>query len=394
MDISTLAKLLEKLDPGQIKKIFPEKSDEEKFTNARKLAINIIESIRNNSVDIRTFDQLETAASEFRLIYSKFSGKTELASKACMNEAVLWAEVGLLERSIYLAGLAKERKIREPYRTQINSLPAHACCARYRQLEIVLSEIEISPNSIRRNEVLTLLREMRRSYLTQFTFFAGQAYLENPKHPMAAYKQSLACFLKAYELENSGQKAEADALVAAANGALRSLPEPNTESHFMNLQYHEMNFLEFMSFERLSAQHSSARERLQHFSTLSKELKKEGNVRQTQMSFAFAPIVGWGARSASAVGIILSIGPLLGWDNVTIQAAVDSLWNHASHQVPNLAQTFIGPDAAAQSAFNIFGGLAPVELTQISSHTGGLAAHIEGLGTKFASAAAHTGGFA
>jgi hypothetical protein len=334
MKVSEIAKLIEKVDPKRIENLFPSAEDQQRFEAAKGIVIGIVESLQAGALDSICFDQIETAAAEFRALYGRLSPKTQIASRAVLNEAVLWAELGHVERSIFLAGVAREKKVAEPYRSQLNSLPANACCSRYRQLSKLSEAVKMKIGDAAYTELDPLFDEIRRSYLSQFVYFAGQAYLENRSHAMVAYMQTVACLLKAFELDHRGRTSEAAALVASGYDAVHSIPEPSSGSHFMEFQYHRMNLAEFLEMRRLSDKHGEVTSRLRFLAGRATKLKDEGAGRTPKMSYSFAPVVGWGARSVSVAGIILSIAPLLGWDQATLHASIDALWVHAADQIP------------------------------------------------------------
>jgi hypothetical protein len=348
LHIKDISKLLSKIDPTGIQKLFPSKADQKKFERAQGIVLRVLESRKHGPMSAPALEQAELAAGEFRELYKRLSPRTELASKAALNEAVLWAELGYLEQSISLAGIAKKRHFREPYRSQLRSLPTHACCLRFRQLT-KLSESVGSMDRI-------VFEERRQSYLAQFVYFAGQAYLENREHPMVAYLQMLACLTKAYELELQGLTDEASALAAIGYEAIHAIAEPSENSHYMELQYHIMNASEFAEFPWLVARHPEVHRRLMHLSARASRLRKEGRGKSPAIAFAIAPLLEWGARSAPVVGVIsivLLIASLLGWNQATIRASISVLL-HAG-------------DLVAYT-----GGIA-AQLAALASHTGGFA---------------------
>jgi hypothetical protein len=294
--IKDISKLLSKVDPAGIQKLFPSKADQKKFERAQGIVLGVLESRKHGPMNATALEQAELAAGAFRELYKSLSPRTELASKAALNEAVLWAELGYLEQSVSLAGVAKKRHFREPYRSQLRSLPTHACCLRFRQLT-KLSESVGSMDRI-------VFEERRQSYLAQFVYFAGQAYLENREHPMVAYLQTLACLTKAYELELQGLSDEASALASIGYEAVHTIAEPRENSHYMELQYHIMNVSEFAEFPWLVDRHPAVHHRLMHLSGRASRLRDEGRGKSPAIAFAIAPILEWGARSAPVVGVL------------------------------------------------------------------------------------------
>lgn len=390
MKFDDLANLISKVDPKRIESLFPSKEDQNRFEAARKLVIGIIGQVKQRSLDPTSLEQIETVAAEFRDLYQHLSPRTELASKATLNEAVLWAELGSLERSIFLAGVAREKQIREPFRSQLNALPSHACCSRFRQITRLSDSVKQTVGASAFEDLRPLFDELRRSYLAQFVYFAGQAYLENQLHPKVGYDQCLASLIKAFELEQLGRNPESDALTATAYQVVDAIPDPTEKSHYMELQYHQMNAREFSDFRRLSARHIQVQYRLKHLADIASRLKEDGKGRSPAMAYAIAPIVGWGARSASVVGILISLTTLLGWDPPIIQASVNALWVQVAEQIPQIGdRASMLINQAASHASHVL-----ANTTLIAAHTGGLSAHTGGMGAQLAALASHTGGFA
>jgi hypothetical protein len=316
--IKDISKLLSKVGPAGIQKLFPSKADQKKFERAQGIVLSVLESRKHGPMNATALEQAELAADVFRELHKSLSPRTELASKAALNEAVLWAELGYLEQSVSLAGIAKKKHFREPYRSQLRSLPTHACFLRFRQLT-KLSDSVGSKDRI-------VFEERRQSYLAQFVYFAGQAYLENREHPMVAYLQMLACLTKAFELQ--GLSDEASALAAIGYEAVHAIAEPSENSHYMELQYHIMNASEFAEFPWLVDRHPEVHHRLMHLSDRASRLREEGRGKSPATAFAIAPILEWGARSAPVVGVLslaLLIASLLGWDQATVRASVSVL---------------------------------------------------------------------
>jgi hypothetical protein len=226
--------------------------------------------------------------------------------------------------------------------------------------------------------------------------------MENREHPMVAYMQMLACLMKAYELEIQGLKREALALTKVGYEAINSIKDPTGQRHYMELQYHVMNAEEFLDMRRLSALHPRAAHRLEHLADRAKLLKSDGLGKAPAMSFGFAPVVGWGARSASVAGLLISLASLLHWPQPVIHEAINSLWVYSAEQVPQFAGH--AKELLSSAAANMpdllahTGGLSsPLASATVHpvllAHNGGLG-HTGGIAAQLAALASHTGGFA
>lgn len=99
--------------------MFPSKDWYNKYKNAMEKAEAVLNSANPDEIDPLVVQELESATKSLIEIHSYLEENTELGSRSRLNEAVLMAEYKYVERSIYLAGLAREKNIKEPYRTQI-----------------------------------------------------------------------------------------------------------------------------------------------------------------------------------------------------------------------------------------------------------------------------------
>ncbi|MCP4582966.1 MAG: hypothetical protein GY839_15260, partial [candidate division Zixibacteria bacterium] len=95
--------------------------------------------------------RMEKVSQEFRVLHECLSSKTELAGRSSINEIYHWVAAGHMERSIYLAGVARGRRLKEPYRTQIQLLPANACMFRYLQVKSIDNQKQLTDESLENN---------------------------------------------------------------------------------------------------------------------------------------------------------------------------------------------------------------------------------------------------
>lgn len=384
MKLDDIANLLKDLDTGKVAKFFPTQSDEEIFKKTMTMVGSLVDTLHAyGTLNLAALDQIEVAAAALRDLHQRLSPRTELGGKATLNEAVLWAEIGHLERSIYLAGIAKERNVKEPYKSQLNALPANACGSRYRQISKLHESVSRSLGPEALATVAPLFNELQRSYLAQFLYFSGQAYMENKDHPMIAYNQTLALLMKGHELEAQGCMAEAAVMHESAYATIDALEDPKEGEHYLKVRYHLKNRDEFKDMRRLSNRHPKVTHRIDYLASKAARIQGDSRTSSPTMSYSIAPIVGWGARSASVLGLLISIAPLAGWDTHTISASIDALWTHAASLIPQLA-----PDASQIIHTSTGAGL------ELMAHTGGFAHNNLDIVHQLAALASHTGGFA
>jgi hypothetical protein len=287
----------------------------------------------------RLLQELESIADGFREVYTALAESTELATKARLNEAVLWAESFNLERSIYLAGVAKEHNIKEPYRTQFKNLPAHACVTRYRQsyqvAEWIKNNIEAMPHGV----VAHILESWQSSFLSQFNYFATDAYLSNPKHNQTIYHRMLGSLLTHRALTEANRKDAAGYYGDYAYDFLQQFIEPHDGMHYMQANYLRRASKEFATFIRLSTAHPQITDRLADLAakTLDVELHKPAEF------FSITPYLVTGTRAASVAAAICGGAAAFGFDLATIQDAISSLWSSVSSHVLHAANVSV-PD--------------------------------------------------
>ena len=103
MKLEDIASLLKQVDPARIQKLFPHKSDEEIFKKTMTMVGGLVHALHKyGALNLEALSQIEVAAAALRDLHQRLSPNAELGGKATLNEAVLWAEIGHLERSIYL----------------------------------------------------------------------------------------------------------------------------------------------------------------------------------------------------------------------------------------------------------------------------------------------------
>lgn len=185
--------------------------------------------------------------------------------------------------------------------------------------------------------VTVIFSELKRSYLSQFLYFSGQAYIENKNHPLLAYNQALACLMKGHELERHGSQKEAEIQYESAYSAIESIDEPKEGEHYLRVRYHVKNRDEFIEMRRLASRHPEVKHRIEYLARAAEKIQSEGKTSSPTMSYSISPIVGWGAKSASVLGVLILIAQIIGWDHSTITSTIDTLWVHAVNQIPQLS---------------------------------------------------------
>lgn len=376
---------LSKVDPKKIEIMFPSKDWYEKYEKAMEKAGAILKNANPNEIDPLVVQELESATKSLINIYSYLVENTELGSKSRLNEAVLMAEYKYVERSIYLAGLAREKNIKEPYRTQIAVLPANACLYRYRQAfnieEWIKDNIQAEPPG----KVAVHLKQMKASHLQQMHYFTTQAHMDNPGHVYAAYLKMLSSLLMGFSLEQAGKDSTAKVFYSNAEAIIDNMSEPSESSHYMELQYLTMSSEEFKDFKRLSKKFKKIKERLTFLNKKASEILEKGRFNKPKEYFAFTPYVAVGGRVASVAGLICLAGTVSGLNPNDISLALDQIWASAESTIPGFTE----------SDFTAIESIASPEMVAV--HTSGFANTsevIESLNESRILAMAHTGGFA
>jgi hypothetical protein len=347
MKIIDLLPKLANLDPQLIQKIFPAKEVKRRFDSIKGTALDTLKAAKcalEDAGDCRHFSpellaDIEKASEGMRALYLYLAEPTELGSKARLNEAVFWAEAQYLERSIFLAGAAKERRTKEPYRTQISSLPAHACMVRYRQVYQIKQWIKNNVEAEPPGKIGSILQQMISSFLNQFCYFATEAYLQNPRHNLAAYHKMLSNLMLGRTLEERGDRDTAEKYYQGARSVAVSMDEPDSESHYMMLNYIKRNYNEFTSFKRLSQAHESIRSRLRHLHDKAVGIEDTGGGYKPTEYYSVIPYVTMGARTASIAGLVCLFYATtdIGFDNM--QKAIGFIWDAVTSRISEGSET-------------------------------------------------------
>ena len=299
-----LTEIVSRVDPKKIERYFPSRQMKDKFEAAKESVNGVLSDAENGQVSPEFIVQIELSGEKMIELYQELADKTELGSKARLNESVFWAEAGHVERSIFLAGIARERKLRDPYRTQLSILPAHACLFRFGQVSKIDNWIREN-SKIRGNEEVAIeLAYMKSSYLYQLNYFATDAYTENKTHPFAAYLKIIATLLMAQETRMNGRDNAAKEFENIADTICTNISEPAHDSHYMHLNYHKKNYEEFSQFQHLSESYPLIASRLRTCCEKAIHIEKEGGGKKPRDYFDFIPYVTYGARAASVLSIV------------------------------------------------------------------------------------------
>ncbi len=374
--------LLKNIDPKLIQQFYPTAADKEQFETAKAAALQILGLPETGDRSPELMLQLESCFKKLQDIYARLSDRTELGAKARLNEAVVLSEAGLLERAVFLAGVAREKNLPEPYKTQLQVLPANACLNRYRQVCRVRAWTleQTRATSPTRQEIAGQLLSMESNLFSLFWYFATQAHLDNPSHPFAAYLRMLS-FLLAAERREPSALSEVEGLVKAATLAINRLEKPTSESHYMILQYHEMNNDEFSSYPGFRERYPEIAARLRALSEMARESRPGFKPKE---SYPYVPYVVRGARAVSVVSFLCLLAPTFGIEAKDIASAVQDAWTTLTQHLTTSADTWVSAKAIAANAGAFAEWLhaaVPDALNQIdlATHKGGLAVHTGGL---------------
>ena len=339
------SELIRQIDPKKIEKYFPTLEMKNKFEDIKKMFGNIMEQASgdktNFAISVEFVSELEKAASEMRKISDILAENSELGSKARLNEAIFWQEGNYVERSLYLAGMAREKNIKEPYRTQLNNLPAHACLLRYRQVCQISEFIEDNIVAEVKGRIGLILKQMKSSFYNQFNYFATDAYLQNPGHYLSAYHKLLAYLLGGYRFELRGAEDQAELYYANAKRLINEQKEPKPGDHYMKLNYIKRAYEEFKTFERLANQHKHITDRLEYLQEKAKDLIETGRSRLPKDYFSFTPYVTFGLRAASVITLICLSSAVFGIETDSIKDAINYIWNTTGEKVLGVDGSFV-----------------------------------------------------
>lgn len=320
-----LAELVNHIDPKWIEKHFPTIEWSRKHQTYKDCFQALMRNAQSGIITPELILELESLGEKFKEIYLYLDPRTELADKARLNEMVMWMEAECLERGIYLAALAKDRKAKEPYYTQMQILPAHACLQRYRQSYQIDEWVRTRVESIPSDSIAQILASWKSSFLAQLSYFATEAFNHNPEHNHARYHKVMSLLLVGRSLEEKqaeNSKELAKSMYDMAYAIMSSWKEPINGIHFMQATYLNRALAEFSSFKRLSAEHPVVRERLQHLSTKAAEVKTS----RPDDYYSITPYLVTATRAASIVGAAVTSAYALGVDVNAIRDAVNDLW--------------------------------------------------------------------
>jgi len=304
-----------------------------------------------------TLRELESLYAEAINIFNDIPDSNEYKGRAAVNASLIWSKSGYVERSIYLAGIAKEKELPEPFKTHINILPSHACLFRYRQINTVHEWAHSVVESSGNRGIQQILNQMKNSYYSQFKYFSSAARSENETHPLSCYHYGLSKLFTALEYGIANKGKEEKKYVDEAESIIRTMDAPNLNSSDAVLTYHKTNCNEFSTFNRLSKRYATFLSILQTHSKNASDIQDSrinkgdeehktdyGNVNVNIPKYLFL-----GGTTASVVSIAALLGYLFDVDPNTIIDVIDKVWNvvHA-----NLMNEDMEPNQLITTALN------------------------------------------
>jgi hypothetical protein len=372
-----LLKFLSKIDFDQISRRFPDEKWKEKFDRAKNDFKFVIEQA---DVKARCTPQfvksIEEASLRMREIYTYLNENTEISSKARLNEVVMWGLSDYSERAIYLAGAAREKKVRQPYRTQIQNLPSHACLARYRQIRKITEYLTGELEGAVQVDIMDILKQMSFSLLAQFDYFSTEAYQENQVHPQCAYHKALALLLLGFAMDGSGRTAEAQASYKRAESIIWAIEEPKSGMHYMYKQYINRAYLEFKTFKHLCKRHKRIADRLEFLNSKACALSEE-DLLMPQQYYNIGTYVQVG-RAASVATLVYLSAAAFDLNTAAVGHAIGSLWHQTTDHVlgsPTIEPVKTGPnERVGENTLGTADQTPPLAET-ILADTGGLSRH-------------------
>lgn len=370
-----LVENLEKIEPRVLQRTFPDKALEEDFIDCRQGIIEVLQLARNTGITPALQPRMDNLHDRISNIIDSVKSNTELGSKALTNRIIMWTDSNHLERSIYLAGQCHDKDIREPYKTQILLQPANACMKRYRTIHEIRSHLVSVLHSEPKEEIEIRTQMLLMALLDQFSYFAGAAYTQNPKHVYACYMQAMSHLFRAHRALAFGREAEFETHTHSAWDYVTEISEPVSESSAVELRYHLLNWGEFEAFADLSAKHSNIADHLQMLSEKASRVLDSGGGQEDPLSFRFSSYVGGTVKAASVAGIVAGAAGLGGLEFSTAVEAINELWRIAIDAVPGLEAPPSAPNETPQFAIAHSGGIvapaAGVEFNYLS-HSGGI----------------------
>jgi hypothetical protein len=373
--MNKILELLKHADPKWIERHFPTQEWAYKHESYKACFQALMQRASAGLVTPELATELESLGEKFREIYQYLEPKTELSDKARLNEVVMWMESQCLERGIYLAGLAKEKKVKEPYYTQLMILPAHACLQRYRQSYQVEEWIRLRVQSIPNGNVADVLASWKSSFLAQLSYFATDAFNHNPSHNHARYHKVMSLLLTGQALEEQDKSSTAQSLYNMANQIMNDWIEPTDGYHFMQATYLKRSLDEFKSFRRLSAKHPVVLSRLSH---LVQAVSAVSVIKPSEF-YTITPYLITATRAASIVGAAATTVYSFGIDVNVVRDAIDDLWSWATNIAFNdstsseMLQAVIDTGGMANTFVIDSGGMA----NKFLADAGGMAATME-----------------
>ena len=335
--LDSFSSALETVNLEKLRSRYPDAEIEAKYKSAREyLGVVLAEVDSAKKLRTSTLEKLKKCEENFIALSERLSPSSELGSRSQLNKIYGWVDAGYVERTIYLAGMADGKKIRQPYRTQIRLLPCSACLLRYRQTYNVWEELKNNLSENVSGTAILKLETIMDAYMAQMRHFAEEAYEENQEHPLSTYYMVLSALIFSNHAKKSGDNSLAEVYIRKANLHADRLPEPRAGMHYMHRQYHIMNHEEFASFRRLSREHPQVSSILARNFRKSKELR-DHDLSYPRTTFEFVPYVAIGTRGAASVAsVAAAVAAAYAMDFGPVQELISNIWNQSVSLIPGM----------------------------------------------------------
>lgn len=375
MKIEKISKIVSSVPWEKLGTTLPTPEDKKKLEAIKAALGDILVLLEKDQLDPELLKRLEAIAERFRCLGQSLESKTnasELYSKAKLNEILTWNVGHYAERAIFLAGRASvDKKIVEPYKTQILNQAVHACLLRYRLAANLRERIFARLDGSVSDDIDFLLKQLVGSLLSQLMYFSELAYNSDKEHALSGYHYVVANLVASYERKLAGHDKEAKSLAELARRAAQAIPEPRAGIHYMQKAYHQTNFTELRSFRRMSNQNRAIFDRFRHLSEAAQKLDG-ASVMVPREYFNIAWIVNTGTRSASIVSILVTLFAMTNLGYAQLTPALAEVWT-------NVAIILAPGDAQLITELQNTGSLAALNtggLASVTANTGGLAEKI------------------
>ena len=316
---------------------FPMPKMREEYDSAQEFLKEVLYEVDTKGpIRAGTLEKLKDCEGRYQRLCERMSPTSELGSRSQLNKIYGWVDSGYVERTIYLAGMAEGKRIRQPYRTQIQLLPCNACLFRYRQVYNIWESIQADETWQVPEEATAMLELMQDAYLTQMNHFARSAYDSSDKHPLATYHMTLSLLLLSQHTRQCGDSKRAGELEEQAYMYFKQIPKPKKNMHCMYKQYYQMSHNEFSSFTRLSEKHAEIADAIRSNGEFADQLDIS-DLKSPRTSFEIMPYVVVGARGAvSVVTLSAAVAGVTFMEFDPLQQLLTDIWSHTINLIPGM----------------------------------------------------------